>query len=484
MLVAVAGCSAPLPTTQLPPTRLVAPALEFPELRDYRGIVDCPIKAAGLDESAIADLARNAQIDFVTIADPAVSGVSDYGIGGFTNQILFIPGAAFRVDGGEIVGVNLRQPIDASRPAAELIGAIHDQGALAIAADPGAFKSAADYALADAMEVYNQNDSFMAASPTTLYWRAMFLQTDHFLLGLAPRPDANLALYDTMTAGARVTLVAGMGAPDNLSVMGSKVGTFEQLFLFYTTHLLARERDVDALMDAMHRGHAYVSFDILGYVGEFAFFAQTGDSQDDDGRRGASGNRSHAKSRASGQRQPNRDAQRRNAGSIRRRRDGPRVRAQSGGSISSRSMAPRPSVDYIESGLRPLIRGGAARTDDSQSDTQKLIPISILGALIAMCTGCGSAAKQNPASQTATLQDGATTYAQVIAGMGEPYQDYGDQDGSRTVVYMLNPEPAAANTHSPQAASQVQNKLTLKFDPNGILASHSTQPASAAPSPQ
>jgi hypothetical protein len=277
-MLAIAGCSAPLPTTQLPPTRLVAPALEFPALRDYRGIVDCRMKAAGLDESAIADLARNAQIDFVTIADPAGPGASDYGIGGFTNQILFIPGATFSVDGGEIVGVNLRQPIDASRPAAELIGAIHDQGALALAAEPGAFKSAADYALADAMEVYNQNNVFAEASPTTLYWRAMFLQTDRFLLGLAPRPDANLALYDTMTAGARVTLVAGMGVPDNLSVMGSKVGTFEQLFLFYTTHLLARERDVDALMDAMHRGHAYVSFDILGYVGEFAFFAQAGDA--------------------------------------------------------------------------------------------------------------------------------------------------------------------------------------------------------------
>ncbi len=115
---------------------------------------------------------------------------------------------------------------------------------------------------------------------------------------------------------------------------------------------------------------------------------------------------------------------------------------------------------------------------------RRLIPISILAALIAICAGCGSAAKQNPASNAATLQDGATTYAQVIAGMGEPYQDYGDQDGSRTVVYMLNPEPVATNTHSLQAATQVQNKLTLKFDPNGILASHSTQPASVAASPQ
>ena len=277
-IVAVAGCAGPLPTTQLPPTRLVAPALEFPQFRDYRGVVDCRMKEEGLDESQVADLARNAQIDFVMIGDPAGPGAGDYGIGGFTNQILFIPGATFTVDGGEIVGVNLRQPIDPSRPAADLIGAIHDQGALAIAADPGGFKSVADYALADAMEVYNQHQAFASASPTALYWRAMFFQSDRFLLDLAPRPDANLALYDTMTAGARVTLVSGMGAPDNLSVMGSKVGTYEQLFLFYTTHLLAHERSVDALMDAMHRGRAYVSFDILGYVGEFAFFAQSGDA--------------------------------------------------------------------------------------------------------------------------------------------------------------------------------------------------------------
>lgn len=114
---------------------------------------------------------------------------------------------------------------------------------------------------------------------------------------------------------------------------------------------------------------------------------------------------------------------------------------------------------------------------------RKTISISTLAAVLALCAGCGSVAKVNPASQAATLQDGATTYEQVIAGMGEPYQDYGDADGSRTVVYMLNPQLLAANTHSRQTAIQVQNKLTLKFDPNGILATHSEQPASTLPSP-
>lgn len=114
---------------------------------------------------------------------------------------------------------------------------------------------------------------------------------------------------------------------------------------------------------------------------------------------------------------------------------------------------------------------------------RRTISISILAVVIALCAGCGSVAKENPALQAATLQDGATTYEQVIAGMGEPYQDYGDADGSRTVVYMLNPQPPAANAHTPQVGTQVQNKLTLKFDPNGILATHTEQPASTLPSP-
>lgn len=277
--VLVAGCAAPLPTTQLPPTRLVAPALEFPQFRDYRGIVDCRMKSAGLGESKLADLARNAQIDFVTIADPANKGSTDYGIGGFTSQILFIPGAAFRIAGGEIIGVNLHQPVDTSLPPTELIGAIHDQGALAIAAEVPRFESSSNYALADAMEVYNQNEAFDNISSTALFWRAIFLSTDRFLLDLAPRSNVSLALYDAMTAGARITLVAGMGAPDNLTVMGSKVGSFDQLFLFYATHLLATDRSIDSLIDAMRRGRAYVSFDILGYVGDFAFYAQSGDSK-------------------------------------------------------------------------------------------------------------------------------------------------------------------------------------------------------------
>ncbi len=277
-----AGCSSPLPSTELPPARFISAAPEFPGFHDYRGIIDLPIKTSGLDQSGIADLAKTAQIDFIFLADRVQPNESqsdaDFGIAGFTNDILFIAGGAFEIGGSEIIGVNLHDPIRPNLAPNDLISAIHDQGGLAIAADPAKFASSEDYALADAMEVYDQRSAWLAQSPAALYLRAIFFGTDHFLSGLDVRPDANLALYDRMTAGARVSMLAGMGAPDNLNVLGAKVGTLPQLFLFCTTHLIARERDSAPILEALRLGHSYVSFDYLGYVGTFGFFARVGDT--------------------------------------------------------------------------------------------------------------------------------------------------------------------------------------------------------------
>ena len=276
--LAFIGCSSPLPSTELPPARYIQGAPEFPGFHDYRGIVDLPMKASGMDQSGIADLAKTSQIDFIFLADRVQPGDTDFGIAGFTSDILFIAGGAFEVGGSQIVGVNLHEPIKPNLTPNDLIAAIHDQGGLAIAADPAKFASSEDYALADAMEVYNARSAWLAQPPTPLYFRAIFFGTDHFLAGLDLRPDANLALYDRITTGARVAMLAGMGAPDNLNVLGAKVGTLPQLFLFCTTHLLARERDTAPLLEALRLGHSYVSFDYLGYVGAFAFFARLGDA--------------------------------------------------------------------------------------------------------------------------------------------------------------------------------------------------------------
>ena len=276
--VTLIGCSSPLPTTELPPARYIQAAPEFPGFHDYRGIFDLPIKASGMDQSAVAELAKRSQIDFIFLADRVQPGDTDFGIGGFTDEILFVSGGAFEIDGSQIIGVNLHEPIKPNLTPNDLISAIHDQGGIAIAVDPARFAASEDYALADAMEVYSQRSAWLAQNPTTLYLRAIFSGTDHFLAGLDLRPDANLALYDRITAGARIAMLAGMGAPDNLNVLGAKVGTLPQLFLFCTTHLLARERDTAPILEALRLGHSYTSFDYLGYVGAFAFFARSAET--------------------------------------------------------------------------------------------------------------------------------------------------------------------------------------------------------------
>ncbi|HYB90108.1 MAG TPA: hypothetical protein VEC38_03590 [Candidatus Binataceae bacterium] len=275
----VAGCAAPLPTTELPPTRVVANAPEFPDLRDYRGVIDCRFAASGLDQVKIAELARNAQMDFIVPGDRVKPGQSDFGVGGYTSEVLFIPGGSFEAGGGEIVAVNLHAPIDPGKSASDLIGAIHEQGALAIALGPANFRTPDDYALADAIGIYSQQQVWAEQSPRALFLRAIFFSADRFLGAIDQRPDRNLAAYDRLAAGARVTLLAGMGGAENMAVMGSRVGTFEQLFLFYSTHLIAAERTADALIDAIKHGHAYVSFDLMGYVNQFAFYAQTGSAK-------------------------------------------------------------------------------------------------------------------------------------------------------------------------------------------------------------
>jgi len=270
----LAGCGGSLPSTELPSGREVAPALEFPGLRDYRGIVDCKMRASGFDQSKLAELAGSAQLDFVFLGDEAKPGSSDFGIGGFSGDVLFFPGAAYKIgdSGAEIVALNLQRPVDPSR---DLIAQIHDQGGLALASNLAAFSSSDDYALADLVEIYNLDRAWHQRNAASLYFHAVFFGADHFFANLDEVSD-DAIIYDR-NSGARMGLVAGVGAAPNKNVMGTKVGTYEQIFELTTTHIIATERQADPIVDALRHGHAYVVFDFLGYVPNFMFFAQAGD---------------------------------------------------------------------------------------------------------------------------------------------------------------------------------------------------------------
>ena len=312
-----------------------------------------------MDRSGIADLAKTAQIDFIFLADRVQPGDTDFGIGGFTNDILFISGGAFDVGGSQIIGANIHEPIKPNLTPNDLISAIHDQGGLAIAADPAKFASSEDYALADAMEVYSQRSAWLAQNPTTLYLRAIFFGTDHFLTGLDVRPDANLALYDRMTTGARVCDARGDGRarqPQRARREGRDAAA-----------TLSVLHDPSARARARH-GADPRSAPARPFVREFRLSRLRRRVRVLRARRrhdAMMGDEVHLapgltlKTELPARGRSNRDVSERRRSGFRRQRDDARVRAEVAGRIPNRSLSQRQAVDPVEPRVRTLSLGEA-----------------------------------------------------------------------------------------------------------------------------
>jgi len=67
--------------------------------------------------------------------------------------------------------------------------------------------------------------------------------------------------------------IAGTNAHNNVRILGRTFGTYHQLFQLLTNHLLARNLTEEDLLLALKAGHAYVAFDLFGYVPFFLFSA-------------------------------------------------------------------------------------------------------------------------------------------------------------------------------------------------------------------
>ena len=278
--LSLAGCSAPLPSTELPPARYIQPAPEFPGFFDYRGIVDLPIKTSGMDQAGIADLAKAAQIDFIFLADRVQpdGGESDFGIAGFTNDILFISGGAFEIGGSEIIGVNIHDPIKPNLDAQRFDFGDSRPGRTCDRGRPG------EVCVLCRLRVGRRDGSLQPAlgldgakSHRALLSRD-FSRHRSFPVRTRPSPRCEpraLRHDDGRRAGLDARGDGRAGQHERARRKGRHV---PQLFLFCTTHLIARARDSGPILEALRLGHSYASFDYLGYVGTFAFFAHAGDT--------------------------------------------------------------------------------------------------------------------------------------------------------------------------------------------------------------
>ena len=118
--------------------------------------------------------------------------------------------------------------------------------------------------------------------------------------------------------------------------------------------------------------------------------------------------------------------------------------------------------------------------------------VVVVAAIAILLAGCAPQGVDNPDSRIANLQDGKTRYDQVTQEFGKPLTDQVAPDGTRTLTFAIQQQQASGGVHSPilgpfsGSVTQVENDLTMKFDKQGVLTSHSSsiKPASATSNEQ
>ena len=153
-------------------------------------------------------------------------------------------------------------------------------GRLVFVAHPETFASWHEAGGFDGMEVYNLHADAKHARPLALFFDGLwsYRAYPHLLwTRFHEAPAENLRRWDELTAkGRRVVAVAGNDAHANVGlslqelngrpIFQVKLDPYERSFRVVRTHALVpvdRPLNVETLLDALARGHAYVSFDLL-----------------------------------------------------------------------------------------------------------------------------------------------------------------------------------------------------------------------------
>lgn len=281
-------------TIQQLASQRVAPAEN--QYVDYKGVIHVHTALGGHSTGSFAELiaaAKANQLAFVIMtehpqADFNTSALTLNGVYGgvfFVNgnevgtangdRLLLIPGAANAADTNK---QTTQQVIDQQRAA----------GGLALAAYPSE-SSNWQSTTVDGIEVYNLFTNSRQIRPVLLFFDGLWAYhsySDLMFANFFARPAENLKRWDEALVNSNRPLVAvaGNDAHSNVGLsvndstgkqlLGVKLDPYERSFRTVRTHLLIRKDRAlsrESILDALARGHSYISFDIFGEADGFSF---------------------------------------------------------------------------------------------------------------------------------------------------------------------------------------------------------------------
>jgi len=251
-------------------------------LFDWKGQVHCHSHWSHDSRGTIAEIAaaaHEAQFDFLVMTDHQTDDSIAQGTRGLVGDTLFVVGAELNTNRGDVLAFPLTRPLRRVFDIRAFVAEAAAQGAIvffAHAEEPHAW----DTPGIAGVEIVNLHAGARAASPVAMILSALFLPA-HVVMGLCCRRDAGILAHWDEQLQQRHPLapVGGGDAHANIRLygpLGGTIGSYREVFLTLTTHVLAPAMDEAALVAAFRLGRSYVVFDAQRDGTGFDFRATSG----------------------------------------------------------------------------------------------------------------------------------------------------------------------------------------------------------------
>lgn len=248
--------------------------------RDCKGIVHCHSHLSHDSDGTVEEIAaacRDAGIDFVVMTDHQTDASIRDGVRGMVGDTLFVVGAEVRSPQGTLLCFPLVRPLRHFQHPALLAKEAAAQGALALVCHGELWKLPfGGHGLAG-VEIVNLHAGAMTANKLGTLATGLFLPMRTLCERLCVRDERVLSAWDAALAVTHpLAPVGGNDAHANVRVfgpLGGTLGTYREIFLTLSTHVLAERLDEAGVVAAIAAGRTYVSFDAFGEGAGFDFRA-------------------------------------------------------------------------------------------------------------------------------------------------------------------------------------------------------------------
>lgn len=252
-------------------------------LKDYRGIIHCHSHLSHDSRGTFEEIQRACErvgVDFLIMTDHITPVSVENGLRGKRGRTLFLVGAEFSKGGGSILGLDLREYINAKLSTENVVSGIHGQRGLAFIGHAEVFT---DWHVSefDGMEVYNTHANAKLSNKAWLVTKALFVPPGTLFRSMISLHRPNFQRWDAITQQRRFVGIFGNDAHQNIHIFGPRagyIGTYEQLFKITTTHVIAPKLDQESVMSALKAGHCYGALEVWGDTTGFVFTATDGSS--------------------------------------------------------------------------------------------------------------------------------------------------------------------------------------------------------------